>query len=307
MFDVIRQAESQDAKLIAQLLDRCQLPNADFAKHLPYFLVAEQAGAIVGVAGLEWYAPAALLRSVAVVPECRSAGLAQELVRRLLDQAYSDSIRQLFLLTTSASDFFLRFGFQVGDRTQVPPVVLASAEFQGVCPASADCMTLTLHHAPLLVRRAAELDVPAITRIYNQGIEEGTTFETEPRTEAQQQTWLENHRDRYVAIVAVRQGEVVGWACLNPFNARYAYRWVADVSVYVDRPNRSTGIGTALMQALERRAKAVAFHKLVLTTFPELAAVKLYEKLHYRKVGIYKEQGQLHDRWQDTLILEKLL
>lgn len=123
-------------------------------------------------------------------------------MRRLLDQAYSDSIRQLFLLTTSASDFFLRFGFQEGDRAQAPPAVLASTEFQGICPASADCMTLTLHHPPLLVRRAAQLDVPAITRIYNQGIEEGTTFETELRTEAQQQTWLENHRDRYLAIVA---------------------------------------------------------------------------------------------------------
>lgn len=138
-------------------------------------------------------------------------------------------------------------------------------------------------------------------------IEEGTTFETEPRTETQQQTWLERHRHRYVAIVTVRQGAVVGWACPNPFNARHAYRWVADVSVYVDRTERATGIGTALMQALERRAKALAFHKLVLTTFPELAAVKLYEKLHYRTVGIYQEQGQLHDRWQDTLILEKRL
>jgi amino-acid N-acetyltransferase len=255
MFDNIRQAEVRDVESIAHLLDRCHLPNADFAKHLPYFLVAEHEGAIAGVAGLECYHPVALLRSVAVEPDCRASGLAQELVRRLHDQAYSQGIRQILLLTTSAPEFFLRFGFQISDRAQIPQAVFASAELQGACPASADLMTLTLHHPPLLVRRAAELDIPAITRIYNQGIVQETTFETKIHTEAQQQKWLKDHQDRYLPIVAIRQGEVVGWACLNPLNLHDTYRWVADVSMSVERSVRLTGIEAALMQELERRCR----------------------------------------------------
>lgn len=302
-----RQAIADDAVAVADLLADCHLPQDGFMEHLHHFLVTEMEGRLIAVAGLEYYHPAALLRSVAVYPQSRASGLAQELVRQLLDLAYAQGIRQVFLLTMTAEEFFPRFGFQTVEREHVPQAMLSSAEFQGACPTSARLMGVVFNHPPLLVRRASFEDVPAITHVYNQGIEEGATFETELRSEQERHQWLENHRDQYLAVVAVRQGRVIGWACLNPFSPRSAYQWVADLSVYVERSVRGTGVGTALMRELERRAQALGFHKLVLTTFPELAAVEFYKKLNYRQVGIYKEQGQLHNRWQDTLLMEKLL
>lgn len=54
-------------------------------------------------------------------------------------------------------------------------------------------------------RRATEDDVPAITRIYNEGIEDRVaTLETEPRTEDERLKWLRGHGDRYPVFVAVR-------------------------------------------------------------------------------------------------------
>ncbi len=303
----VRQPRTDEAVEIAELLTTCRLPDAEFTKHLPHFLIARTEEHLSAVAGLEYYHPAALLRSVAVYPQSRASGLAQELVRQLLDRAYAQGIRQVFLLTMTAEEFFPRFGFQAVEREHVPQAMLSSAEFQGACPASARLMGVVFNHPPLLVRRASFEDVPAIAHIYNQGIEEGATFETELRSEQERHQWLENHRDQYLAIVAVRQGQVIGWACLNPFSPRSAYQWVADLSVYIERCSRGTGVGTALMRELERRAQTLGFHKLVLTTFPELAAVAFYKKLNYRQVGIYREQGQLHGRWQDTLLMEKLL
>lgn len=303
----IRQAIGDDAVGVADLLDAYHLPQDGFTEHLHHFLVIEMEGRLSAVAGLEYYHPAALLRSVAVHPQSRTSGLAQELVRQLLDIAYAQRIRQVFLLTMTAEEFFPRFGFQAVEREHVPQAMLSSAEFQGACPASARLMGVVFNHPPLLVRRASFEDVPAITRIYNQGIEEGATFETELRSEQERYQWLENHRDRYLAVVAVRQGQVIGWACLNPFSSHSAYQWVADLSVYIERCSRGTGVGIALMRELERRAQTLGFHKLVLTTFPELAAVTFYKKLNYRQVGIYREQGQLHGRWQDTVLMEKLL
>jgi RimJ/RimL family protein N-acetyltransferase len=47
---------------------------------------------------------------------------------------------------------------------------------------------------------------------------------------------------------------------------------------------------------------------MVLSTFPTNASgVRLYEKLGFSPVGIYREQGMLDGRWVDTLIMEKLL
>jgi L-amino acid N-acyltransferase YncA len=304
----MRQARAADRQEIAALLDACHLPTAGFVDHLHEFLVAERGGGIAGSAGLEVCGRCALLRSVAVRPGERSDGLGQELVHRLLDAAHARGLAEVYLLTETAEPFFLRFGFITVERASAPPALAASAEFQGACGESAVLMRLSLARPPVLVRRARGDDAPAITRIYNQGIEDRTaTLETEIRTAEERLRWLAARSGRHPVVVAVRQGETVGWASLNPFNPRAAYRWVADFSVYVDRAHRGSGLGTLLVRELERRARDLGYHKLVLTTFPFSPAVHLYEKLQYRQVGIYREQGQLDGRWVDTLVMEKLL
>jgi len=101
---------------------------------------------------------------------------------------------------------------------------------------------------------------------------------------------------------------VVGWASLNVFNPREAYRHVADISVYVERGWRGKGIGGALLTRLRDLAREHGFHKMVLSAFPTNAAgVALYTRHGFRTVGIYKEQGLLDGRWVDTILMEKLL
>jgi L-amino acid N-acyltransferase YncA len=161
---------------------------------------------------------------------------------------------------------------------------------------------------PISVRTATEADLPAITRIYNQGIEDKTTFETELRTVDERRAWLTARSERHPVLVAVQGGEVRGWASLNAFNPRAAYRFVADLSIYIERAHRGRGLGSVLMAELIRRARVLGYHKLVLTTFPHLTgAVRLYEKCGFRHVGDYKEQGLLDGVWQDTRIMELLL
>jgi len=100
----------------------------------------------------------------------------------------------------------------------------------------------------------------------------------------------------------------VGWASLNVFNAREAYRFVADVSVYVERGWRGKGVGRVLLEKLTELGRAHGYHKLVLSAFPGNAAgMGLYAKSGFRTVGIYREQGQLDGKWVDTIVMEKLL
>jgi L-amino acid N-acyltransferase YncA len=160
---------------------------------------------------------------------------------------------------------------------------------------------------PLLVRPAAEADIPAITRIYNEGIADKCTLETELRTNDERRQWLSGRGERHPVTVAVRDGQVIGWAAINPFSVRQAYRFVGDLSVYVARDVRRSGAGTRLMEELMVRAQRLAYHKLVLTTFPHLPAAKLYEKLGFRLVGDYREQGMLDGAWVDTRIMEYIL
>jgi L-amino acid N-acyltransferase YncA len=160
------------------------------------------------------------------------------------------------------------------------------------------------------LRLATGADAEAICRIYNQGIEDRVaTLETELRTPAERQQWLQSRSPRHPVIVAENaHGEVVGWGSLNVFNSREAYRHVADFSVYAERSWRGKGVGRALLSRLIELGRQHGFHKLVLSAFPiNTGGMALYEKLGFRTVGVYKEQGLLDGKWVDTIIMEKLL
>ncbi|PYN01392.1 MAG: GNAT family N-acetyltransferase [Candidatus Rokuibacteriota bacterium] len=194
------------------------------------------------------------------------------------------------------------------------------------------------------VRLAAPADAEAICRIYNQGIEDRVaTLETELRTPEERRQWLSARSPRHPVIVAefVVAGTVVAgtvspaliegglretppgsasadtrsarsgliaWASLNVFNAREAYRHVADISVYVEREWRGKGAGRVLLEKLDDLGRQHGFHKLVLSAFPfNTGGMALYERLGYRTVGIYREQGRLDGKWVDTIVMEKLL
>src|SRR5262245_34981033 len=159
------------------------------------------------------------------------------------------------------------------------------------------------------IRPAVMIDAAAICHIYNQGIEDRVaTLETELRTPHERRRWLADRGPRHPVLVADAGGEVVGWASLNRFNPRPAYDHVADLSVYVERAQRGRGVGRRLLAELIDRARASAYHKIVLAAFPTNApGVALYERMGWRRVGVYHEQGILDGHWVDVLVMERLL
>jgi amino-acid N-acetyltransferase len=103
-------------------------------------MVARDEGHIVGVAAVESYGDAALLRSVAVAAAARGRGCGRAMIEAALAAAGALGAHEVFLLTTTAEGYFPRFGFERVDRRDVPPPVQASVEFTSACPASAVVM-----------------------------------------------------------------------------------------------------------------------------------------------------------------------
>ena len=159
------------------------------------------------------------------------------------------------------------------------------------------------------MRPAAERDAAVICEIYNQGIDDRlATLETERRTPDERRQWLKSRGPRHPVIVAEDTTRVCAWGSLNPFNPREAYRHVADFSIYVERDYRGRGAGKVVLAHLVELARALEYHKMVLSAFPFNApGMALYERMGFRTVGIYREQGLLDGRWVDTIIMEKLL
>lgn len=161
----------------------------------------------------------------------------------------------------------------------------------------------------LTVRQATPADIGTILRIYNQGIEDRiATLEIETKDSSYMEAWFNDHQGRFSVMVAEREGEVIGWASLNPYSHRCAYNGVADLSVYIDRSYRGQGVGSSLLESLHKVAKENSFYKMVLFTFPfNQSGQGLYQKMGYRQVGVFEKQGIMDGAFIDVMIMEKLL
>lgn len=138
----LRQADPGDLPPVIALLKDCGLPYQDVGPaHLGGLLVAGAIDGTVDAAiGLERHGPDALLRSLAVRPGLRSAGLGAQLVDALEQRARAGGVRALYLLTTTAADYFERKGYERIARAEAPDALQASREFSSLCPSQAVCM-----------------------------------------------------------------------------------------------------------------------------------------------------------------------
>jgi amino-acid N-acetyltransferase len=122
---------------VVPLLAECDLPIADVShSSLLRFFGVRAGGALIAVVGLELYPPFALLRSLAVAPTFRGRGFARELVAFAESFASAQNIEALFLLTTTAEDFFQRLGYSPASRSAAPSAIQTTSQFASLCPSS---------------------------------------------------------------------------------------------------------------------------------------------------------------------------
>lgn len=137
----IRRCGPGDEPAVLSLLAAAGLTTGDLeGAAMGGFLVAAGDDGLVGVAGIEAFGTEGLLRSVAVAPAARGKGLGAALVAAAEAHAMLAGLRALYLLTTTAPEFFARLGYERVDRDEAPPGIAGSAEFARLCPASAACM-----------------------------------------------------------------------------------------------------------------------------------------------------------------------
>ena len=134
-------ARSRDEQAIKRLLAAAQLPIDDIsAKSLEHFLVMRDGDAIVGVVGLDLSGDFALLRSLAVVDAERGRGVGDRLVAAAEAHAAGHAVRDLYLLTTTADQYFARRGYQTSDRNEAPAELQQMPQFKSLCPSTSVLM-----------------------------------------------------------------------------------------------------------------------------------------------------------------------
>jgi amino-acid N-acetyltransferase len=133
---------------VEELLTKTDLPVEGVKDTIGSFVVAESEGRVVGVGGVERCGDFGLLRSVAVDPAARSRGVGAAMTEWLIADSEASGLHALYLLTTTAENYFPSFGFDKTTRESVPVAIKQTAEFRDICPSSATVMRRELKKDP---------------------------------------------------------------------------------------------------------------------------------------------------------------
>ena len=130
---------------VVALLASAQLPTEDLTEaHCEHFFYAGSEQQPTGLVGLELFGDVGLLRSLVVARDRRGTGEGAALLEYAENQAREHGVHTLYLLTTTAENFFARHGYARIPRETAPRAIRATREFAGLCPASSAFMARAL-------------------------------------------------------------------------------------------------------------------------------------------------------------------
>ncbi|MCY4732212.1 GNAT family N-acetyltransferase [Natronomonas gomsonensis] len=157
------------------------------------------------------------------------------------------------------------------------------------------------------LRVVAVDDADAIASIYRHYVEEtAITFEEVPPDAEEIERRIADTVETYPWFVAEADGSVVGYAYAGGLRKRSAYRWVTELSVYVQRSARSVGVGSALYEALLETLSEQGFASAYgVVTLPNPESVGFHEAFGFERAALLPEAGYKHGEWHDVAWFER--
>lgn len=161
------------------------------------------------------------------------------------------------------------------------------------------------------VRVATQADLPAITAIYNEAVQNTTaTYDCEPQTLEARQRWFDDHltSNHPIHLALNGDGRVTGWAALSRFRERPGYRFTVEDSIYVAADQRGRGIGTLLLPTLITAARERGFHAMIgAIDADNKVSLRLHARFGFEQVAHLRQVGFKFGRWLDIIYVELLL
>ena len=168
----------------------------------------------------------------------------------------------------------------------------------------------------ITIRTAAMDDAAALLAIYAPYVKENAiTFEYEVPSLEEFQGRIAHTLRRYPYIVAVENGEILGYAYTSPFGERAAYSWSVETSIYLRQDVRGKGLGKRLYAELERISKAQNVQNLyACIAYPDHDdayltgnSVAFHTHLGFTPVGRFPHCAYKFGTWYNMTWMEKTL
>jgi phosphinothricin acetyltransferase len=110
-------------------------------------------------------------------------------------------------------------------------------------------------------------------------------------------------------LVAVMDGEVVGYAYATSYRPRPAYRHTIENSVYVADAMHGRGTGAALLKELIARCEAGPWRQMlaVIGNSANAGSIALHRRMGFQLVGTLTSVGFKLGQWVDTVLMQRAL
>ena len=157
------------------------------------------------------------------------------------------------------------------------------------------------------IREALPDDLNALTTIYNEVLLTSTAIYSDTPATVEDRTawWLERRRLGYPVLVAAEDDAVVGFASFGDFRPWSGYRFTVEGSIHLAPEARGQGFGTALLDDLVDRAKALGKHTMIAGVDSENhASLGFLEHYGFERIAFFPEVGYKFGRFLSLHFLQ---
>lgn len=159
------------------------------------------------------------------------------------------------------------------------------------------------------IRTATEKDIPSMLEIYRPYVENTTySFEYDVPSRDTFTRRFHDHTAQFPWLVWEEDGAVLGYAYAGAPWERSAYRWCAEVSIYLSSEIQGKGIGRALYERLEEILRRQGYRLVyALITSENRHSLAFHNHLGYTFRAEFPNCGYKKGKWLGVVWLEKQL
>ena len=154
-----------------------------------------------------------------------------------------------------------------------------------------------------------ETDFEFIKEVYDHYVLHSTaTYYTEPVTVDELKSFILVGHPRYKSFLLLAEGKPCGFCYFSRFNKRQAYDRTAEVSLYLKPEYTGKGIGTVVLEHLEKGALDNHIFVLIgIISGENEHSIRLFERNGYLKCGHFKQVGEKFNRILDVVYYQKII
>ena len=168
----------------------------------------------------------------------------------------------------------------------------------------------------MVVRDVKLSDAERIRTIYSYYVEStAVSFEYDVPSIEEFENRISKTIENFPYYVVEDEGVVIGYAYAGPFVGRIAYRFSAELSIYIGKDSKGKGCGRMLYDALEKELSKRGFTNLYACIGDPIEedeyltrdSEHFHEHMGFKKVGTFYKCGYKFGRWYNMIWVEKII